>query len=216
MEDVKSQIAVSTFRRRMQLPTLAHNSWTIRYTANYFDVSCYRVQKAFKLRGNKGICSMPPKKAGKSLPLWVITNIRQFYEDDQNPQPLPGKNDFVSVTRTEHIQKRLLLCNLKELYQEFKNKFPQHKVGFSKFCALRPKWCVTVDASGTHAVCVCMIHQDVLLLADATRTGLCCKDMIKMIVCDSDNKMCILHRCPSCPGSNILRSFLESHFSDLD
>ena len=37
-----------------------------------------------------------------------------------------------------------------------------------------------------------------------------------MIVCDSDNTMCMLHRFPSCPGSNILRSSLESHFSDLD
>jgi len=68
MEDVKSQVAVSTFRRRIQLLTLAPKSWTIRYTAGYFDISRYLVQKAFKLRGDKGICSMPPKKAGKSLP----------------------------------------------------------------------------------------------------------------------------------------------------
>jgi len=47
MEDVKSQVAVSTFRRRIQLLTLAPKSWTIRYTAGYFDVSRYLVQKAF-------------------------------------------------------------------------------------------------------------------------------------------------------------------------
>ena len=113
--------------------------------------------------------------------------------------------------------KRLLLSNLKELYQEFKNTFPQFKVvRFSKFCTLRPKWCVTVHVSGTYAVCACTIHQNVILLADATKTGLSYKDMIKMIVCDSENIMCMLHRCPSCPGSNNLQSFLDSHFSDLD
>ena len=28
--------------------------------------------------------------------------------------------------------------------------------------------------------------------------------------------MCMLHHCPSCPGSSILQSILEGHFSDLD
>ena len=65
MEDVKSQVDVSTFRRRMQLLTLTPKSWTIRHKADYFDVTHYLVQKAFKLRGETGICSMPPKKAGK-------------------------------------------------------------------------------------------------------------------------------------------------------
>ena len=201
----------------MQLLTLAPKSWTIRYKANYFVVSRYLVQKAFKLRGDTGICSMLPKKAGKSLPPWVITNIRQFYEDDQNSRLLPGKKgDFFSVARNEDVKKRLLLCNLKELYQYFKNKFSRYILGFSKFCTLRPRWCVTVHASGAHAVCVCTIHQNVILLADATKTGLSYNDMIIMIVCDSESKMCILHRFPSCPGSNNLQSFLESHFSDLD
>ena len=81
---------------------------------------------------------------------------------------------------------------------------------------MQPKWCVAVDTSGTHAVCVCTIHQNVILLADATKIGLFYEDMMKMIVCDSDTKMCMLHRCPSYPGSNILRSFLDSRFSDLD
>ena len=81
---------------------------------------------------------MLPKKAGKWLPPWVITNIRQFYEDDQNSRLLPGKRDFVSVARNERVQKRLLLSNLKELYKEFKNKFPQYKLAFqsSALCDL--------------------------------------------------------------------------------
>ena len=91
MEDKKSQVAVSTFYRRIQLLTLAPKAWTIKYMVDYFDVSCYLIQKAFQLRGGKGICSLPPKKGGKLLPLWVITNIRQFYKDDQNSRLLPGK-----------------------------------------------------------------------------------------------------------------------------
>ena len=72
---------------------------------------------------------MPPKKAGKSLPPWVITKIGQIYEDDQNSRLLPGKRDFFSVARNDDVQKRLLLFNLKDLYQDFKNKFLQRSDG---------------------------------------------------------------------------------------
>ena len=36
---------------------------------------------------------------------------------------------------------------------QFKEVHPECKIGFSKFCTLRPKWCVSVGASGTHSVC---------------------------------------------------------------
>ena len=47
------------------------------------------------------------------------------------------------------MQKWLILCNLKELYEAFKSTYPLLKVGFSKFCSLRPKWCVLAGATGT-------------------------------------------------------------------
>ena len=64
---------------------------------------------------------------------------------------MPGKKDFVSVRkegRRVHVQKRLVLSNLKEVYNEFKSQFPNYKVGFSKFAELRPKhW---------HTFCLCL------------------------------------------------------------
>ena len=74
---------------------------------------------------------------------------------------MSGKKDFVSVKQGEQrvqVQKQLVLSNLKELYQLFKDNFPYEKVGFSKFAELRPKHCVLAGASGTHSVCVCTIH----------------------------------------------------------
>lgn len=47
---------------------------------------------------------------------------------------MPGRKDFVSVKQGEervHIQKRLVLSNLKE-------KNPNEKIGFSMFAELRP------------------------------------------------------------------------------
>ena len=74
--------------------------------------------------------------------------------------------DFVSVTKdsvkSKH-QKRLLLLNIKQLFLEFKKECPTVKIGFSKFCELRPKWVETVNHSMS-SVCVCQYHQNVKLL----------------------------------------------------
>ena len=56
------------------------------------------------------------------------------------------------------------MSNLKEIYQLFKEKFPTESIGFSKFAELHPKHCVLAGASGTHAVRVCTIHQNVKLM----------------------------------------------------
>ena len=80
---------------------------------------------------------------------------------------MPEKKDFVSVKQGEqriHIQKRLFLSNLREVYQLFKDKFPTETVGFSKFADLQPKHCILAGASGTHSVCVCITHQNVKLM----------------------------------------------------
>ena len=75
---------------------------------------------------------------------------------------MPEAKEYVSIGYKQHKQKRLLLGNLK-LYAAFKEKFQDSKVGFSKICALRPKWCKTIGSSGTHSVCVCAIHQNTIL-----------------------------------------------------
>ena len=82
---------------------------------------------------------------------------------------MPGKKDYVSIITDHgrvHKQKRLDLGNLKELYQAFKNEqFTLHiGIGFTKFAELRPKHRILAGTSGTHAICVCTIHQNVKLI----------------------------------------------------
>ena len=71
---------------------------------------------------------------------------------------MPGKKDYVSVRIEEgrvHAQKRLILCNLRELYKMFKDSYLEERIGFSKFASCHPKHCILVGASGTHSVCAC-------------------------------------------------------------
>ena len=64
-----------------------------------------------------------------------------------------------------HIKKKkLILSNLKELFNSFRLEHSDKKIGFSTFASMRPKHCILAGASGTHTICVCAIHQNVKLM----------------------------------------------------
>lgn len=174
------------------------------------------VQKSRRLRDQKGIQTLPDQVKGKRLPQQVVDLIKAFYCDDEHTRQLPGKKDCVSVGKKQYMPKRLILCNLKELFAAFKVKYPDIKISFSKFASLRPKWCIAVGPKGTHSVCVCTKHQNVKLMLGAVDLERNYHDLMEMIVCDRESKECMLHRCPSCPGIEPLQTFLESKLQKTD
>ena len=95
---------------------------------------------------------------------------------------MPGKKDYVSIGKNIHRQKKLILCNLKELYVAFKKKNPKQQISYSKFASLRPKWCILPGAIGTHSVCVGTYHQNAKLLVDALNVKCDYKDLQKWFV----------------------------------
>ena len=133
-----------------------------------FDCTFYQARLAKKIVEDKGVMSSPNAKARKSLSEDTVKLVQAFYYHDDISRVMPGKKDFVSARNEngekEHCQKRLVLCNLREAYKQFKTQHPDVKVGFSKFAELRPKECVLAGATGTHSVCVCVIHQNVKLM----------------------------------------------------
>ena len=163
VEMMKEKFKLSNNREKIQILTLIPDSWSLRKTAKEFHVSKATAQKARRLREEKGILEMPQPVIGKTLDEATITKVLEFYENDEHTRQLPGKKDFVSIQKNVHVSKRLILCNLKELYTAFKDKHPDLKISFSKFASLRPKWCITVGPKGTHSVCVCTAHQNVKL-----------------------------------------------------
>ena len=96
----------------------------------------------------------------------------------------------------------LMLSNLREVYREFKDKFPDRKVGFSKFAELRPKHCVLVRASGAHSVCVCKIHQNVKLMMFSMRLSEIptYHHCLARIICNPPLSKCYLGECDACTG----------------
>ena len=133
------------------------------------------------------------------MSLDTIKLVEAFYCDDENSRIMPGKKDYVSIARNVHLQKKLLLCNLNELYSAFVLQYPDIKIGRSKFIALRP-YCIIAGASGTHSVCVCTIHQNSILILDPINGDY--KELFKLMFCDPSSKNCMLSRCETCPKDN--------------
>ena len=106
--------------------------------------------------------------------------VKKICERDDVSRLCPGK-DCVSVKledgRKEKVQKRLLLSNLKEIYQHVVTENPAGKVRFSTFAMLRPKWCVPGGSSGTHNVCVCTYHQNEKLMISCIDRSLDYKEL---------------------------------------
>lgn len=101
------------------------------------------------------------------LPPETSQLVETFFYSDEISRQLPGRKDFVSVKIEEgrnHMQKRLLLYDIHEVHELFKKKFPQIKIGLTKFSQLRPQNCVIAGAKGTHNVCVCVIHENLKLI----------------------------------------------------
>ena len=172
----------------------------ISQTQQYFGVSAYLVKKARELKASDGILADPMLKKGKALAPSTVDAVLAFFEDDEISRPCPGKKDFVSVKmhgKREQKQKRLTLGNLNEMYAQFKERHPQLKIGISKFCELRPKWCVTVGARGIHSVCVCTIHQNPkLMLAAIGGLKMDLHQVMELVVWSTAEKQCMLMKCP--------------------
>ena len=109
-------------------------------------------------------------------------------------------------------QKRLLVLNIKELFLEFKKEYPTVKIGFSKFCELRPKWVKTVNHSDMHSVCVCQYHQNIKLLVSVIPGNSEYKDILSKVVCNIDLRKFKLYLCSDCPGKTNLNKFLTEKF----
>ena len=142
----------------MQILTLVPSEWSRKKAAEIFEVSERTVRKARDLEKEHGVFFLPPPQKGKSTATETTNKVLEFYQNNKNSRILPGIKDRVSIKKNLYQQKRLILCTFKKLYLAFKENYLQNTIGFSKFCSLRPKWCVSARRAGTHSVCVCTIH----------------------------------------------------------
>lgn len=164
MENLKDlQVATKSRDKKVTILKPIPTEWSIPYTAEFFDVPHSLIEKAHDFRLRKSLLNTPEQKGGnQKLSAEIIKTIKDFYISSDHTRTLPGKNNFKSINH-EHIQKKLILLTLRELYVLFKEENLDLKVGFSKFCSMRPQQCVLAGSSGTHSVCVCIKRTRIII-----------------------------------------------------
>ena len=223
LEQIKKKFSETVDKQiRIQLLTLAPDFWSRRELMKEFGCTEWEARQSIQLVSESGVFSIPEKKTGKLLPVATVNSVKTFYERDDVSRIMPGLKDYISVKqdngKREHVQKRLLLADLNDIYGLYKKEHEHLKIGFTKFTQLRPPHCVVAGSSGTHNVCVCVHHENVKLMLDAIdlesltkNTPLPLKnyhDCIDAIVCDKQSDECYLVECLDCPNMKKLRKHL--------
>lgn len=219
VDNLKEKFHKCSRAEKIKILTLVPHSWSIDRTVTEFKTTHYMVKLAKKRKKEDGILPDIHPKRGPSLSSDTINAVFAFYEDNDSSRIAAGMKacTVMSVEGEKVVKpKRLLLINVRELYIQFKENHPDIKIGFSKFCELRPPWCLTAGTKGIHSVCVCEMHQNVKFLVDALQNKDNYKKLLSIYVCDIENRKCMLHSCSNCPGVTALRKYLDDIFHDFD
>ena len=113
---MKEKLKVSNRREQPLILTLVPQYWFVRKAAKEFSVPKNKIQKAKLLHDQKSIITCPDLFQCQRISQQMFATIKEFYCDDDYSRQMPGKKDYVSLRKKEHMSKRLILCDLKELY----------------------------------------------------------------------------------------------------
>ncbi|KAK3924781.1 ARL14 effector protein [Frankliniella fusca] len=231
-QQMKDKFWISqSHEEKIHIMSLVPHSWSWMHIMEEFEVGRKVAEKVVELVNEQGILPSVNPRGGKTLKESVANEVKAFYYRSDVSRELPGKKDYKSVKeggKRIQKQKRLFLTTLREGYEFFKQEYPQYEIGFSKFAELRPEEVVLAGSSGTHSVCVCTTHQNMILmisgsnlnnLADIMYDGeqvenLDYKKMLEKIHCPVPTVECHLQKCASFPGPNSLRPLLSHIFEE--
>ena len=158
----------------------------------------------------KQFCLLPKSKHQRtSLQLTdtIKTDVRNFYLRDDISYQLPGKRDTMVVKDDDGnkvtYQERILLNNLLETFELFKEEYNNVDIGRSSFAELRPAF-VVPKATLAHRNCLCLYHENVCLILQSVHkyvVGKHCSSLqtfTSCLVCSTTSKLCMFDRCSLC------------------
>ena len=238
-DQMKENFSTMTKNDQYRVLTTMPPESSVEFLKKTFNTTDYQVKRAKVIQAEQGIFSTPNPKPGRRLPDETLEKVKEFYMTDDVSRQMPGKKDSISMIVDgvkQQVQKRLILLTQYEAFCLFKERFPNIKVGFSKFAEARPKNIVLPGSSGTHNVCVCTYHQNPKLMIANSQigskpefkviaggdTGDCYKGEIKYqhlvskLLCNPPREECWLSQCDECADTTKLEEKLISIFNMLD
>ena len=105
---IKEKMLKSSRSEKITLLTLVPLSWKQKEIIEFFPVTKYMITESRRLLQEKGILSAPDPKTATPIANDTLELVKSFYCDDEYSRQMPGKKDFVSLSRNVHMQKRLM------------------------------------------------------------------------------------------------------------
>ncbi|CAM4936549.1 unnamed protein product [Rotaria socialis] len=172
---------------------------------NYLNINIRLVQHLAEKFG------LVPKSKHQRITLQLAdklkTDVHNFYQRDDISYQLPGKRDTVVVKDDDGkkvtYQKRILINNLRETYEFFKDENKSVDLSRSSFADLRPVFVFSKSALA-HRNWLCVYHENVrLLLKDVDKyvDGTQCSSLSTFtdsLVCSTNNEECMFGCCSIC------------------
>lgn len=217
-----------TYNEKLMLLTLVPKSWGRVKIASVFGATKKQSSRAKQLISEDRILTLPSKKPSRKISEEVAKQVISFYERDDISRLMPGMKDYLSVKledgSREHVQKRLLLGNIDEIFKQFQYENANVNISFTSFTKLRPKNCVSAGSSGTHNVCVCLQHENMKLLIDAVDFKSLTKhrqtqvkdlqDLTSLSLCSNPKVECHMGECISCPKVKVVKEYISTLFDE--
>jgi hypothetical protein len=98
------------------------------------------VLSALYKRNRESICDSPSRTAphNKTTPECADAVVT-FFESEDISWYSPNARDYVRIRGTNQRKMRAYLtCSLKEVFAMFQERHPQMRIGYTRFCSLRP------------------------------------------------------------------------------
>lgn len=131
--------------------------------------------------------------------------INFFYRPDI-VYTCPGMKDVITVWKDgkkEKLQKHYMTMFLHEAFCVFKEENEEVKVGFSKFCSLRPKNVLLLKETPAEQ-CKCRLHENFILKLKALKYTYN-NDYWKNLLCDDSlNSLCWQNLCDRCSNGKLM------------
>ena len=149
-EAMQEKLKTASYSEQIQILTLVPDKWSQMYCWEYFNVFEYPVWTSHEIKKVGGTLAKTASKKGN-----IITTETLIWWQTFIKMTISVGRCLKSKVVKEHINKNFAACkslyNLQELYTAFEEKRPNVNIGFSKFCVLRPNWCLLGDSKMAHS-----------------------------------------------------------------
>lgn len=135
----------------------------------------------------------------------IKTCVQEYFERDDISRLTTGKSQTKTKQKTKK-QKRFLVDTMQNMHRKFLAEYPERKISYSLFCHLRPFWVVTPSLADRET-CLCKTHENLAFIVSKLHhhklvTNCNLEELVKEIVCDTQQKACMYGECEMCKHTN--------------